>query len=81
MQIKAVVLFLTATLLGSASAFCSKDDCCFKDNVARDKHVSSILPLRTSLCLITNASCVERRCILLPERHARRTLPCRLLYS
>ncbi|KAI3536463.1 hypothetical protein CABS03_10168 [Colletotrichum abscissum] len=38
MQIKAVVLFLTATLLGSASAFCSKDDCCFKDNVARDKH-------------------------------------------
>ncbi|KAK1448047.1 hypothetical protein CCUS01_11969 [Colletotrichum cuscutae] len=43
MQIKAAVLFLTATLLGSASAFCSKDDCCFKDNVARDKHTAVLL--------------------------------------
>lgn len=30
-----------AILTHTQTAFCSKDNCCFKDNVARDKHVRS----------------------------------------
>ncbi|CAK1367355.1 hypothetical protein CB0940_10646 [Cercospora beticola] len=32
------IIFALSAILGLAMAFCSKDNCCFKDNVARDKH-------------------------------------------